>query len=322
MALLVLGLTKDFSWQFFIFALEQTILMSLSIDDFWIILTASLVAVSCGLLGCYLILRKMAMIGDAISHAVLPGIIIAYLLTGNRDSIAILIGAGLLGVLTTFLIEYFHQKGKLQTDASIGVTFTWLFALGVILISVFAGQVDIDQDCVLHGEIAFVSLDTWLWPGVGEVPRAPIIMSVVLLLIISFISIFYKELFLTTFDPAYATAIGISTSLWHYALMSMVSLTTVASFDHVGAILVVALLIAPPATAYLLTDQFKRMLVLTVGIGVLVAISGYLLAAWLDASIAGGMSTMAGIFFVICLLFAPSNGLLIKALGLSGRLSS
>ena len=279
-------------------------------------------AISCGLLGCYLILRKMAMIGDAISHAVLPGIIIAYLLTGNRDSIAILLGAGLLGVLTTFLIEFFHQKGKLQTDASIGVTFTWLFALGVILISVFAGQVDIDQDCVLHGEIAFVSLDTWLVPGLGEVPRAPVIMTVVLLLIIGFISFFYKELFLTTFDPAYAAALGISTGLWHYALMSMVSLTTVASFDHVGAILVVALLIAPPATAYLLTDKFRVMLLLTAGLGLLVSVSGYLLAAWLDASIAGGMSTMAGIFFVLSLLFAPDTGLLVKAIRVSGRLSS
>ena len=296
--------------------------MIISIDDIWIILTASLVAISCGLLGCYLILRKMAMIGDAISHAVLPGIIIAYLLTGNRDSIAILLGAGLLGVLTTFLIEFFHQKGKLQTDASIGVTFTWLFALGVILISVFAGQVDIDQDCVLHGEIAFVSLDTWLVPGLGEVPRAPVIMTVVLLLIIGFISFFYKELFLTTFDPAYAAALGISTGLWHYALMSMVSLTTVASFDHVGAILVVALLIAPPATAYLLTDKFRVMLLLTAGLGLLVSVSGYLLAAWLDASIAGGMSTMAGIFFVLSLLFAPDTGLLVKAIRVSGRLSS
>jgi len=120
--------------------------MELFVDDLWIILTGMLVAISCGLLGCYLVLRKMAMIGDAISHAVLPGIIIAYMLTGSRDSIAILLGAGLLGVLTTFLIEFFHQKGKLQTDASIGVTFTWLFALGVILVAAFAGQVDIDQD--------------------------------------------------------------------------------------------------------------------------------------------------------------------------------
>lgn len=296
--------------------------MSITPDDLWIILTGSLVAVSCGLLGCYLVLRRMAMVGDAISHSVLPGIIIAYLFTGSRDSFGILIGAGLLGVLTTFLIEFFHQKGKLQSDASIGVTFTWLFALGVILVSVFAGQVDIDQDCVLHGEIAFVPLDTWQMGFLGEVPRAPLIMMTVLALIILFIGLFYKELLLTTFDPAYAAAIGISTGIWHYALMSMVSLTTVASFDHVGAILVVALLIAPPATAYLLTDQFPRMLGITVVLGILVAITGYFLAAWLDASIAGGMSTMAGIFFALVLLFAPETGLITKRLTQKGGMSS
>lgn len=296
--------------------------MSIAPDDLWIIITGSLVAVSCGLLGCYLVLRRMAMVGDAISHSVLPGIIIAYLLTGARDSIAILIGAGLLGVLTTFLIEFFHQKGKLQSDASIGVTFTWLFALGVILIAVFAGQVDIDQDCVLHGEIAFVPLDTWQMGFLGEIPRAPVIMMIVLLLILGFIGLFYKELMLTTFDPAYAAAIGISTGVWHYALMSMVSLTTVASFDHVGAILVVALLIAPPATAYLLTEQFIKMLAITVVLGILVAITGYYLAASLNASIAGGMSTMAGIFFALVLLFAPESGLISKWLRQKGGMSS
>src|SRR5690554_6833283 len=131
-------------------------------NDFWIILTGVLVALNCGLLGCFLILRKMAMIGDAISHAVLPGIVLAFLFTGSRDSVTMLIGAGSLGVLTTFLIEFFHKRGKLQTDASIGVTFTFLFAVGVILISVFAGKVDLDQDCVLYGEIAYVPLDLWI----------------------------------------------------------------------------------------------------------------------------------------------------------------
>nr|WP_317170087.1 metal ABC transporter permease [Rhodocytophaga rosea] len=125
-------------------------------NAFWIILAGSLVAVCCSLLGCYLILRKMAMVGDAISHAVLPGIVLAFLFTGSRDSVPMLLGAGILGVLCTFLIEFFHTKARLQTDASIGVTFTWLFALGVILITVFAGQVDLDQDCVLYGEIAYI----------------------------------------------------------------------------------------------------------------------------------------------------------------------
>ncbi|MDX1629177.1 MAG: metal ABC transporter permease [Fulvivirga sp.] len=263
-----------------------------------IILAGSLVAISCGLLGCFLILRRMAMVGDAISHAVLPGIVIAFLITGSKESITMLIGAGIIGVITTFLIEFFHSKGKLQTDASIGVTFTWLFAIGVILISVFAGKVDLDQECVLYGEIAYVPIDLWITDS-GTIlgPRVLYIAGFVLIVNVLFIIFGYKELFLTTFDPAYASAIGISTITWHYLLMGAVSLTTVASFESVGAILVVALLIAPPATAYLLVDDFKHMLILTCIIGIAVAISGYYFAAWLDGSIAGAMAALSGLFF-------------------------
>lgn len=270
-------------------------------------------AISCGLLGCYLILRKMAMIGDAISHAVLPGIVIAFLLSGSRDSFMMLLGAGLLGIFTTFLIEFFHSKAKLQSDASIGVTFTWLFALGVILISVFAGQVDLDQDCVLYGEIAYVPIDVWITVnGTVMGPRAVYILSFVLLVIVAFISLGYKELFLTTFDPSFAVATGASAVLWHYLLMATVSLTTVASFESVGAILVVAFLIAPPATAYLLTEKLPKMLGITVILGILISITGYYLAVWIDGSIAGAMSVMAGIFFTLAFFFSPKQGLLMK----------
>lgn len=271
---------------------------------FQIILTGSLVAITCGLLGCYLILRRMAMVGDAISHAVLPGIVIAFFLTGSRDSLPMLIGAGTVGLLTTFLIEFLHQKGKLQTDASIGVTFTALFAVGVIMISYFAGSVDLDQECVLYGEIAYVPIDVWITPaGTVMGPRALYISGSILVLVLTFITVGYKELFLTTFDPSYAAALGISTTLWHYLLMGAVSLTTVASFETVGAILVVAFLIAPPATAYLLTDNFKHMLILTVIIGILTSIGGYLLGAWFDGSIAGGMAIIAGILFATAFIY-------------------
>ncbi|MEJ2004539.1 MAG: metal ABC transporter permease [Cyclobacteriaceae bacterium] len=263
-----------------------------------IIITGSLVAISCGLLGNYLILRRMAMIGDAISHAVLPGIVIAFLITGSRESVPMLIGAGLIGILTTFLIEFFHKKGKLQTDASIGVTFTVLFAIGVILISAFAGKVDLDQECVLYGEIAYVPIDLWIL-GDGRImgPRAMYISGSILVLILIFIRVGYKELYITTFDPSYAAAIGVSTTLWHYLLMGAVSLTTVASFETVGAILVVAFLIAPPATAYLLTDNFKHMLWITVVLGIMISTAGYFLGAAFDGSIAGAMAAVAGVFF-------------------------
>lgn len=284
-------------------------------NDLYIILTASLVATTCALLGCFLILRKMAMVGDAISHAVLPGIVLAFLISGSRDSVTMLIGAGIIGILTTFLIEFFHKKAKLQTDASIGVTFTWLFAVGVVLISLFAGKVDLDQDCVLYGEIAYVPLDVIITADGSNIgPRAPYIMGSILIAIILFITLFYKELFLTTFDPAYAKAIGISTALWHYLLMSAVSVTTVASFESVGAILVVALLIAPAATAYLITDNFKLMLLIAAVTGILSSISGYYLAVWLDGSIAGAIAALTGIFFGLALIFSPTHGLLFKKL--------
>lgn len=253
------------------------------------------------------------MVGDAISHAVLPGIVLAYLFAGNRNTLIMLLGATILGVITTVLIEFFHKKAKLQTDASIGVTFTWLFAFGVILISIFAGQVDIDQDCVLYGEIAYVPLDLIITES-GKIigPRALLISSMILVLVIALIFFTFKELKLTTFDPAFAAAIGISTVTWNYVLMGAVSLVTVSSFESVGAILVVAFLVAPPATAYLLTKSLNKMLLITSIIGVAVAVSGYYLAVWLDGSIAGAMATMAGVIFALTFVSSPETRISIR----------
>lgn len=269
-------------------------------DALIIIGTGALVAVSCSLLGSFLILRKMAMVSDAISHAVLPGIVIAYMIMGAENTIYMLIGAGILGVVTTFLIEFFHQKGKLQSDASIGVTFTWLFAIGVILVTYYTGDAHIDQDCILYGEIAYVPIDlVYLADGTVLGPRALIIMSIVLLLVIAFIVIGYKELFITTFDPEYATSNGYSANLWHYLLMSMVSLTTVAAFESVGAILVVAFLIVPAASAYLLTGKLFYMLIVSSIFGILTSVFGYFLAYSIDGSIAGAMATISGVIFAV-----------------------
>ncbi|HYC86032.1 MAG TPA: metal ABC transporter permease, partial [Chryseosolibacter sp.] len=229
------------------------------------------------------------------------------------DSVTMLIGAGLIGIFTTFLIEFLHKKARLQTDASIGVIFTCLFAIGVVLISVFAGKVDLDQDCVLYGEIAYVPLDVIITAdGQNIGPRALYIMGSIFAVILLFIVLGYKELFLTTFDAAYASAIGISTTLWHYLLMGAVSATTVASFESVGAILVVALLIAPAATAYLITDNLKWMLFIASITGILSSVTGYYLAVWLDGSIAGAIAAMTGFFFALALLLSPTHGILFK----------
>jgi len=282
-------------------------------DAFYIILTATLFSISCGVLGCFLVLRRMAMVGDAISHAVLPGIVIAFLLSGSRDSFTMIVGAGLLGIFTSFLIEFFHKKARLQTDAAIGVTFTWLFALGIILISLYAGQVDLDQECVLYGEIAYVPIDLWITGG-GTImgPRALYIASVLLLVVLLFLRLGYRYLHVTTFDPAYAATIGISVGLWHYLLMGAVSMTTVAAFESVGAILVVALFVVPSATAYLLTDKLKHMLIITIILSLIISVSGYYLAVALDGSIAGAIVTVAGVLFAVAFLFSPTNGVLMQ----------
>ncbi len=267
-----------------------------------IIITGMLTAICCSLLGCFLILRKMAMLGDAISHAVLPGLVIAFLISGSRSSFPMLIGAAAVGLLTTVLIEFLSSKSKLQTDASIGITFTFLFAVGIILVSSLSGQIDLDQDCVLYGEIAYVPLDKISWNGLNLGPRAIWITGFNLLLVLLFILFGYKGLQITTFNQDFAKSIGLGVAAWQYALMGSVSLTTVLNFELVGAILVVAFLIVPPATAYLITTRLKPMLAWSAFFGALSAVLGFLLATILNGSIAGGMATASGVIFGIILL--------------------
>lgn len=279
--------------------------------DFWIILTGTLVAATCGVLGCFLVLRKMAMVGDAISHSVLPGIAIAFLISDSRDSILMLAGAAVLGLITVFLIQSL-QNGGLQSDASIGIVFTALFAIGVILISRNAAHIDLDLDCVLFGEIAYVQWDTLIINGYDMGPAAVWLLGGTLLLVLVVIGLFYKQFKLCAFDPALAAAVGIPVALFHYLLMGLVSLSTVASFESVGAILVVGMLIVPASTAYLLTDRLSVMLIYSVLIGAVSSAGGYYAAKWLDASIAGSMITVAGLLFVLAFIFSPLHGLVAR----------
>jgi len=274
----------------------------------WIMLIGSLASASCALVGCFLVLRRQAMMGDAISHSVLPGIVIAFLLTHSRNTLPMMIGAGAFGLLTAFMTNLLERHGKLQSDASMGVTFTWLFAIGVILVSAFAGQVDLDADCVLYGEIENAPLNLVFLGDTPIGPRAAWILGAVALANIAFVVLGYRQLKLCAFDPALAAAIGINVTLWHYLLMGFVSLTTVGAFESVGAILVVALLIVPPNTAYLLTDRLSLMLVYSVIIGMASSIGGYFLAAWLDGSTAGAISVVSGLLFVLAALFSPAHG--------------
>lgn len=280
--------------------------------DFWIILTGALVASCCGILGVFLVLRKMAMIGDAISHSVLPGIVIAFLISGSRESFAMLLGASLLGLITVFLIQLFQQSG-VQSDASIGVVFTALFAVGVVLVSLNARQVDLDLDCVLYGEIAYVHWNSWSLGGIELGPKAVWLLGFTLLIIALIIGLFYKQFKLCAFDPTLAAALGIPVALFHYVLMGLVSMATVSSFESVGAILVVGLLIIPASAAYLLTDRLGAMLIWSVSIGIASTSLGYGAAVALDASIAGCMVCAAALLFILAFLFSPKHGLIARA---------
>ena len=251
---------------------------------------------------------------DAISHAILLGIVLAFFVVKDIASSFLIFGATLVGLLTVWLTELLTKTKKMKEDASIGLVFPMLFSIAVILITKFASHVHLDSDAVLLGEIGLAPFHRFVAFGTDLGPVAIWIMGSILLLNLIFILLFYKELKLTTFDPGLAVSLGFSPAIIHYLLMSMVSVTAVGAFNSVGSILVVALIVAPPSTAYLLTHRLSRMISLSCAVGIGSAISGYYLARHYDASIAGSMAMMAGLFFLMALLFAPQRGLLAKVL--------
>ncbi|MET2986642.1 metal ABC transporter permease [Aureibaculum conchae] len=272
-------------------------------------LIASLVAIACAIPGTFLVLRKMAMISDAISHSILPGIVIGFFFTHNLNSPLLIILAALTGVITVFLVECIQKTGLVKEDTAIGLVFPALFSIGVILIAKNANDVHLDVDAVLLGELAFAPFDRIIIEDIDLGPKSLWVIGIILLLTIILLFTFFKELKISTFDKGLATSLGFSPILIHYGLMTVSSITTVGAFDAIGAILVVAFMIAPAATAYLLTTDLKKMLGLAILFGVLSAITGYWVAHWLDASIAGSITTMLGILFLLVYLFAPAKGL-------------
>ena len=308
---------------------------------FWIVLMGFLITAACGLIGNYLILRRMALVGDAISHSVLPGLAIAFLLSHSLNTLPMFIGALGAGLVTTVLIELIHKKSRVKQDSAIGITFSTLFAIGVILISF--GQMEevhLDAECVLYGEIALVPLDlpvqTQLGPGALSVvekipllnsemflngnvltiaPPSVIRMAVVTGITLLLILVFYKELLVTSFDSGLSSSLGINATMVHYALMAMLSVIIVSAFEAVGAILVIAMLILPGATASLLAHRLPPMFGITVLHAALSAIGGIHLATWLNCSPAGAMVVAGSVLFALAWVFSPSEGLLRRWLG-------
>mgnify|MGYP001983710028 CR=1 FL=1 len=271
-------------------------------------LIASLVAIACAIPGTFLVLRKMAMISDAISHAILPGIVLGFFITHDLNSPLLILLAAFTGVITVVLVEFIQKTGLVKEDTAIGLVFPALFSIGVILIAKNANDVHLDIDAVLLGELAFAPFDRFFMGTTDMGPKSLWVIGCILMITLTLLFLFFKELKLSTFDKGLATTLSFSPIILHYGLMTVSSVTIVGAFDAVGAVLVVALIISPAATAYLLTNDLKRMLLLSCFFGVFSAIVGYWLAHILDASIAGSMTTILGILFLFVYLFAPTQG--------------
>ncbi|MFP4166490.1 MAG: metal ABC transporter permease [Opitutales bacterium] len=295
-------------------------------EDTWIIIIGALAATACALLGNFLVLRRMSMMGDAISHAVLPGLAIAFLVTGARASVPMFAGAALVGVLTAVLVQWISRLGNVDRGASMGIVFTTLFAIGLLLIVRAADHVDLDPGCVLYGAIELTPLDVVWRPEIAghvfEVPRAALVLGGVLLLNLLFIIVFFKELRISSFDPELATTLGINANLMHYLLMTLVAVTTVAAFEAVGSIIVIAMFIVPAAVGHLLTDRLVTMVAWSVVVAILSAVTGHLAAlvvpGWIGfdgTSTSGMMAVMAGLIFTLVFFFAPRYGFIAQRRG-------
>ena len=279
-------------------------------SQFEIQLIGALTAAACAIPGVFLVLRRMAMLTDAISHAILLGIVLAFFVVESLNSPLLIVGAALAGLLTVSLVEALERTGRVREDAAMGIVFPLLFGLGVILISRYAGNVHLDLDAVLLGELAYAPFDRLEIGGTDLGPQALWVMLALLLLNGLLVGLLYKELKLSTFDAGLAATLGFAPAVVHYLLMASVSVTTVGAFQTAGAILVVAFIVGPPATAYLLTNRLSVMLLLAMGIGAAAAVSGYWLAYAIDSSIAGAMAVMIGLFFLAAVLLAPEDGVI------------
>lgn len=271
--------------------------------DTWIVVIGALGAVSCSLVGSFLVVRGLSLMGDAISHAVLPGLAVGYLVTGERTSVVLLVAAMGIGILTAFLTQGISQLGKVDRGASMGIVFTSLFALGLVMMVGGADTVDLDPGCVLYGALELAPLDT-VEVGGWLIPRTALTIGgslVVNLLVIVFL---FKEWRLSSFDPELSRALGYRPALLHYLLMLLVAVTTVAVFEAVGSILVIAMLIVPAACASLLTRRLGSMLVVAAAFAVLSSFLGHAGALtvprWLGfsgTSTSGMMAVAAGLLF-------------------------
>lgn len=275
-------------------------------------LVAAVCNAACALVGCFLVLRRMSLMGDALSHAVLPGLVIALIVSGDGGPLPLLLGALGAGLATAVLTRLTQKHGGLAADASLGVVYTTFFALGVVLVKQRLDGVHFDASCIYEGSLLQVALDTQLIGGV-EVPRALLTAVPVLLLVVALLAVLWKEWKVTSFDAALAKTMGYAPDAMHYLLMVMVSVVAVTSFESVGSILVIAMLIAPAAAAELLVDRLAPMLTLAAALAVASTVLGYTVAERFDVSPAGCMAVAAGMLYAAAALFSPRHGVVARA---------
>jgi len=255
------------------------------------LLVSALVAGVCGLLSCYMTLKGWALMGDAVSHAVMPGVVVAYAL-----GLPFSLGAFVFGVGSVAAIGFVKQKSRIKEDTVIGLVFTGFFALGLVLVSKVRSNIDLTH--ILFGNVLGISS--------ADIQQTLLISLLVVVLLL----VFRRDLLLFCFDPTHARSIGINTGLLHYMLLSVLSLTAVAGLQTVGVILVVAMLVTPGATAYLLTDRFDRMTLLAIASSVLSSVIGVDVSYWSDSSTAGCIVLAQTALFLLAFLLAPRYGIL------------
>ena len=266
-------------------------------------------ALACVIPGNFLILRGTALMSDALSHAILFGIVVTFLIVQDINSPFIFLGAILSGILTVTITELLTQTGKINHDAAIGLTFPFLFSIAVILINLFAHNIHLDTDAILVGELAFAPFHTLYLFNYNCGPVALWNMCIILCLNITCISYFYKELQITTFDHSYAKTIGYKPILFHYLLMLLTSITIIQAFHTTGTILIISFIITPAATAYLMTQKLYEMIIVSCLMAIIAVLCGFLIAHTFDTSIAGAITLANGIIFFIVIVSKNKNRL-------------
>ena len=272
---------------------------AISYESYFVLLTT---AVACAVLSPFLVLRKLSMVSDAISHSVLLGIVIAFFIVKDVGSPFLIVGAATFGVITVFAVELLSGTGLVKNDDAVGIVFPMFFALAVVLITKFARNVHLDTDVVLMGEVIIAPLNRVEFIGMS-LPKALVQMGILLLINLLFVIIFFKELKITTFDRGFAKLAGFSSVALFYVLMTLSSFTAVTAFDAVGAILVVSFLITPGAAAYLISKDLKVMIAISVGYAVINSSIGYVLSLIMNVSMSGMTAAAAGVTFLLTVLF-------------------